>query len=171
MLRATRQGATWGVRRARTAGHVLAEFALALPLLLLATMGVMQAALLSVAKTVVNHAAFAAARAELVGENPEEAAEICCAPISGIRGDEGLDGYTIPGRGALPRSGLSREKTRATVVHPAADGGAAVRVDVTHDYELVFPIVSEIFRTVGAEHGGQPHRRIEETCTLARRWE
>ena len=155
-------------------GQVLVEFAIALPLLLFLTLGIMQLALLSAAKVVVNHAAFAAARAELVGESPQEAAEIACAPVggtSGTPGDEGLPFYTIPGRGILERSGLAREKTVVDVVHPGASGEAFVRVDVRCDYELVFPIVSEIFKTAGAEHGGRPHRRLTETCTLARRWE
>lgn len=156
---------------ARCRGQVLAEFALALPLLLLLTLGVMQLSLLFVAKSVVNHAAFVAARAALVGEDPEEAAEIACAPISGIAGDEAPAAYYIPGRGDLLRSGLSREKTTVDLVHPSFNVSNVVRVDVTHDYELIFPVVSELFETAGAEHGGRPHRRMTETCTLSRRWE
>lgn len=155
-------------------GHVLVEFAIAMPLLLLMTMGVMQVSLLAAAKAVVNHAAFVAARAELVGEDPEEAAEMVCAPLAGTASDQPpgtYADYVIPGYGAVPRSGISREKTSASVVHPGSAGSAAVRVDVTHDFELIFPFVAELFRTDGAEHGGKPHARIVETCTLARRWE
>lgn len=155
-------------------GHVLAEFAIALPVLLMMTMGVMQASILSAAKVIVNHAAFAAARAELVGEDPEEAAEIVCAPVAGSRTDlppQDLPDYVIPGYGTVNRSGFSREKTSVQVIHPDAPGTAAVRVDVTHDVELIFPVVAEFFKTDGAEHGGKPHTRLVETCTLARRWE
>ncbi len=155
-------------------GHVLAEFAIALPVLLLVTTGVMQASLVAAAKVVVNHAAFAAARAELVGEDPEEAAEIVCAPVAGSRTDlppGSLPDYTIPGYGVVNRSGFSREKTSVSVVHPDAAGSTVVRVDVTCDIELLFPVVASLFSTAGAEHGGKPHMRLVETCTLARRWE
>ncbi len=157
--------------RRQCRGQILVEFAVALPLILGLTVGIMQMALLVAAKVVVNHAAFVAARAELVGEDPEEAAEISCAPVAGMSKDQDLPGYEIPGRGVLPRSGLSREKTSVAVVHPDAPLEPAVRVDVTHDFELVFPVVGELFKTAGAEHGGRPHRRFVETCTLARRWE
>ena len=55
-------------------GQALAEWAVVLPAVLLLTLGIIQFALVLIGKTVVNHAAFAATRAQRVGENPADAA-------------------------------------------------------------------------------------------------
>jgi len=50
----------------RQEGQTLVEFAIAFPIQILITLGIMQLAMIFVAKQVVNYAAFIAARAELV---------------------------------------------------------------------------------------------------------
>ena len=64
-------------------GQALAEFAVVFPVQLLITLGIIQYALVLVARDVVNYAAHAAARAELVGEDTHRAAAMICSPITG----------------------------------------------------------------------------------------
>jgi len=64
-------------------GQALAEFAVVFPVQLLVTLGIIQLALVLVARDVVNYAAHMAARAELVGQEPTVAAAMVCSPITG----------------------------------------------------------------------------------------
>jgi len=64
-------------------GQAMAEFAVVFPVQLLATLGVVQLALVLVTRDVVNYAAHTAARAELVGREPTVAAAMICSPVAG----------------------------------------------------------------------------------------
>ena len=127
--------------------QVMVETAIAFPVQLLITLAIMQFCLIAGAKQVVNYAAHAAARAALVDLDHERAAALVCSPIAGSRI---LDRGTyapifIPGRGNLPRSVASQQKTRTTIVHTPADlsdpDDNVVKVEVVHDFELILPFV------------------------------
>jgi len=90
-------------------GQALAEWAVLLPLVLLLTLGIIQFSLVIIGKAVVNHAAFSAARAQLVGEDPLLAAQIVCSPVAGTKAMNPGDPIKIPGWGDLPRSQFSVE--------------------------------------------------------------
>jgi hypothetical protein len=64
-------------------GQAMAEFAVVFPVQLLCTLGIIQFALVLVARDVVNYAAQAAARAELVGEDTQRAAAMICSTVTG----------------------------------------------------------------------------------------
>jgi hypothetical protein len=126
-------------------GQALVEFALMFPLQLLVTFIILQLAFLHVAGQVVHYAAFAAARAELVGESAENAAEAICTPVAGIR-DLGAGTVPVhyPGWGDLDRSEISRERTSVEVVTPLSADQEFVEVTVTCNVELIFPVASRI---------------------------
>ena len=130
-------------------GQAIAEFAIVFPLLLMLVLGIIQISLMFVAKSVVEYSAFAAARAELVGEDPERAAEMICSSIAGPSYNRG-DGHpiTVPGWGVLPRSESASLKTSVDVVDPIGDRNGTVTVEVTHFYELIVPVVSLIFKPI-----------------------
>ncbi len=130
-------------------GQAVAEFAIAFPVLLMLVLGIVQISLMFVARTVVEYATFAAARAELVHEDPQRAAEMICSSISGPTYTRGT-GHTItvPGWGVLPRSESASIKTSASVIDPLDDGNGVVTVEVTHLYELVVPVASLIFKPI-----------------------
>lgn len=70
----------------REDGQTLVEFAIAFPIQLFVTMGIIQLSMIFMAKQVVNYAAFAAARAELVKQEDTDAgmaAAIVCTAIAG----------------------------------------------------------------------------------------
>ncbi len=137
------------MRIGRQKGQAIAEFAIVLPLLLMLGLGIVQISLMFVAKSVVEYAAFAAARAEVVGESPERAAEMVCSTIAGPSYTQGTgEPITVPGWGVLPRSESSSVKTSVEVLDASGDGNGEVTVEVTHLYELVVPVVSLIFRPV-----------------------
>jgi len=130
-------------------GQAIAEFAIVFPILLLLVLGIIQFSLMFVARGVVEYAAYAAARAELVNEDPERAAVFVCSAIAGpsVAPGDG-EAVTVPGWGELPRSKSSSLKTTVTVVDPIGDGNGEVTVEVTHKYELVVPVVSLLFKPV-----------------------
>ena len=130
-------------------GQAIAEFALVFPLLLMLVLGIIQISLMFVARSVVEYSAFAAARAELVGEDPEQAAEMICSAIAGPSYARGTGRpITVPGWGVLSRSESSSLKTSVDVIDPIGDGNGEVTVEVTHLYELVVPVVSLIFKPI-----------------------
>lgn len=126
-------------------GQAIVEFAIVFPFQLLITLLILQITFLYVAGHVVNYAAFAAARAELVGESAESAAEAICTPIAGIT-DLGTDAAPIyyPGWGDLDRSEIARERTSVDIVTPLSADQNFVEVDVTCDVELIFPVANRI---------------------------
>lgn len=142
-------------------GQALVEFAFAFPLQLLIVFGIVQLALIFVAKQVVQYASFAAARAAVVAETPDEAwsragrtAALICAPITGttISGSNvswadvtaGDAVITIPGWGQVPKSGIS-SRLKTFTHEPDFSVPGEVRVTVTHYYELPIPVVSKLF--------------------------
>ncbi len=125
--------------RRGASGSVIVEWAIALPVILLATFGVMQFALAMTAKIVVNHAAFCAARAALVvprtdprdgrsweeraGEKARAAAAILCAPLGGVVADGTASPTSMPGWGTQLRSAAANEKL--WISDPAANQSGA----------------------------------------------
>ncbi len=137
----------------------IAEFAIVFPVLLMLVLGIIQISLFLIARTVVDYAAFAAARAELVGEDPERAAEMVCSSIAGQSFPQGTgQPITVPGWGVLPRSESSSLKTSVNVIDPIGNGSGEVTVEVTHLYELIVPFVSMIFKPISrpVEPGDEP---------------
>ena len=134
-------------------GQAVVEFALIFPLQILVTLLILQISFLYVAEQVVNYAAFAAARAELVGEDAEQAAEAICTPIAGITDlGTGVEPIYYPGWGDLDRSDISRERTYLEddddddddMVTALADGEPYVEVMVKCNVELIFPVANKI---------------------------
>ena len=141
-----------GEARGNRAGHrseggqAIAEFAIVFPVLLVLVLGIIQGSLMFTAKMVVEYAAYAAARAELVGEEPERAAELVCSAIAGPSYTPGTGKpITVPGWGVLPRSESSSIKTHVDVLDPIEDGNGTVTVEVTHYYELIIPAARLVF--------------------------
>ena len=146
-------------------GQAVVEFAMIFPVQLLVTLIILQLAFLYVASQVVSYAAFAAARAELVGESAEDAADAICTPVAGIR-DLSAMGPPIqyPGWGNLDRSDISRERTSVEILTPLSADAQFVEVTVTCNVELIFPVANRIVSwiPIGAEENygemdGIPH--------------
>ncbi len=135
----------------RESGQAIAEFAIVFPLLLLIVLAVVQVSLFYVAKQITDYAAFSAARAELVGEDPHHAAAFVCSAIAGPTYPEGeVSGpIHVPGWGALPRSESSLLKTEVDILDPIGNRSGWVEVQVTHYYELVVPVANLIFTPIG----------------------
>ena len=153
------------VRRNRS-GQALAEWAVVLPLVLLMTLTIVQFSLVLIGKFLVNHAAYSAARAQLVGEDPLQAARILCSPVAGTRATSTGTPIVVPGWGNLPRSAFTGAKTSVQVTQ---DADTAVTVEVTHQIDLWFPIVDLLFRS-GTDSGGQSYLNLTEKTTLPRLW-
>ena len=131
------------------AGQAIAEFAIVFPVLLMLVLGIIQFSLAFVARGVVEYAAYAAARAELVGEDPERAAEFVCSAIAGPSVTPGTgDPITVPGWGVLPRSESASVKTSVVVLDGIDNGSGEVTVEVRHRYELTVPFVSLLFTPI-----------------------
>jgi len=109
------------IRHQNNSGQVMAEFAIAFPVQLLLTLGILQLALVFTAKHMVGYAAFTAARSLLCEpsmspEDATEAAALTCVPItgpshSGTVAVDMQDTIAVPGWGRLARSALSKRKT------------------------------------------------------------
>jgi hypothetical protein len=146
-------------------GQAVVEFSLVFPVQLLITLIILQLAFLYVASHVVHYAAFAAARAELVGESAEDAADAVCTPVAGIR-DLSAMGPPVayPGWGNLDRSDISRERTSVEILTPLSADAEFIEVAVTCNVELIFPVANRIVSwiPIGAEEeygeiDGIPH--------------
>lgn len=163
-------------------GQAMAEFALIFPAQLMITLAIMQLSLLYVGHQVVNYSAYQAARAEMVGEDPLKAAQIVCSAIAG-RSGAGGGTISVPGWGKLDRSGGAVAKTRVAGVKTF---DTKLEVTIEHDFELVIPVVNEIFaypfknflqvendggsRSNVKRIGGVPHLTITERCAIYRPW-
>ena len=104
----------WDDRRPNH-GSALAEFALAFPLQLFVTFGILQLILIAMATLMVNHAAHVAARAAVVGEDPARAAAIVLTPLAGYADPrsgaaELSRPLAVPGWGALRHGSRAVEK-------------------------------------------------------------
>lgn len=117
----------WDDRDAGGRGQAAVEFAIAFPLQLFITFGLFQLALIGIATLLVNYAAYTAARAAIVGEDPARAAVLVLAPLGGttrpeqgagqaVDGEEPfLDGLRIPGWGTLWGSARAARKLHVRV--------------------------------------------------------
>lgn len=131
----------------RESGSAVVEFALAFPLQLAITFGILQMVLLMVSGLVVNYAAFKACRAAVVDENPKEAARIVLAPLAGrpVPGGEGAD-VRIENWGPLRGSGTAYDKVDVQV--EGDPGAGTVTAHVTFEQELVFPFIDALLGIV-----------------------
>ncbi len=138
----------------------MVEFAIVFPVQMFLTLAIIQLSHIFVAKLVVNHAAFSAARAALVvkegvilGESWQQRAEaeannaaaLVCAPITGVSDNDGSTNLiTIPGwdpnnNDEVRRSDISLHKTRVTIEETFDEQGRVrVVANVEHDFELIF---------------------------------
>ncbi len=133
-------------------GQAMAEFAIAFPLQLFITFGIMQLILLYISTLLVNYASFRACRAALVGEDPRLAAAMVLAPVAGSHlnpADKSASPVqTIPGWGDLYNSDTAYAKTLAyPVEYEDPDEDKNLTVVVEFDQELVFPVVDALFAT------------------------
>jgi len=162
-------------------GQVLVEAAIAFPIQLLITLAIMQYCLIAVGKQVVNYAAHTAARAILVGEDPQTAAAFVCSPIAGSDCVPGIaDPIYVPGWGNLRRSRQSQLKTAAAPLNAPDDGDKRVSAEVTHYFELTMPFVSGTpfadwhplwGRVVKLGPRRVVHKVITQRVTLAQPWD
>ena len=131
------------------------EFAIIVPFMLFLTFGIIQLALLFVAHSLMEYAAFCAARAELVREinphgaeydtvDPQVAAEMVCSLIS--FDTQTGDGHVIPGwhnggylrgsRYATHENGVGEKNTKVTIVDLSE---TEFNAQVDFKYQLYFP--------------------------------
>lgn len=148
-------------------GQALVEYAFLMVFAMLPlTLGLAQLSLVLIGKAVVNHAAFSAARARLVGEDPLLAARIVCAPVAGTKAPAPGSPLLLPGWGSLPRSEFSEARTSVRV---AVDDADSVTVEVIHDFQLWLPVADLMLRS-GTDADGTSVLRLVEMCTLPRPW-
>ncbi|HPD14547.1 MAG TPA: TadE/TadG family type IV pilus assembly protein [Planctomycetota bacterium] len=162
-------------------GQVMVETAIAFPIQMLMTLAVMQFCLLAVGKQVVNYAAHAAARAALVGDDPQRAAEIVCSPIAGSNCTGGsATPIFMPGWGNLPKSIQSQLKTTTSVLNPLDDGDKMVSVEVQHEFELILPFISATpfpnwhpiwGKIVKLGPRGVVHKVLTQTVSIPQPWD
>lgn len=180
----------------RQGGQALVEFAIAFPLQLLFTLGIMQFCLVQVGGMVTSYAAYAAARAALAADDDpaqaqldaQEAAAAVLTPITGLSLREPPEAeLDYPGWGRWSRAGVARRKTRVPTM---VIGENSLRVEVEHDYELIIPLVNRIFAALDSAffgrghadpagrreaeeleaHYGAVHLRLRRSMTMARPW-
>jgi len=165
------------ISRISNGGQAIVEYAIVFPIQLMLTLCIIQLGHLFVAKQVVEYAAFCAARAALVGEDPQDAASFACTRITGWAGVNPGAIY-LPGWGDLPGYGAARSKTRVRILPPGPNDPQPppVSVEVVHNYQLRVPIADWIVYRLGdvlvsypdADRTyGEPHIPISGTCTLA----
>lgn len=145
-------------------GQAMVEWVLILPVTLMLTFAVCQWCLLQMQQNMVTHAAWHAARAQLVREDPWDAAAIVLAPIAGFspnlryrRYDIGsmspttevwnfpgeTSGANLPGWGQLQRSHLlNLNRLRVSLIE---DDWNKVTCQVTFQAEMLFPFVEQLF--------------------------
>ena len=180
-LRSLRCGRQRG--RVSLLGQVIVEYAIVFPILLMITLVIIQLAHIFVAAQVINYAAFAAARAAIVGEDPDAAAALVCSRIAGTGGVGTGSTVYLPGWGELPRSLAAEIKTETFPItderfqqeHPDA-----VTIEVTHDFELRVPVADMMVYRIGdiilgadlmdMRTYGTPHIHMRSRSTLARPW-
>jgi hypothetical protein len=151
-------------------GQALSEFAIAFPLQLFITFGLMQMILISIANLCVNYASYRACRAAIVGEDKHLAAAIVLAPLAGKSIDaEDLEKYgmiTVPGWGPLRGSDVAQAKTLVEEVTTKEDKDLTVVVEF--DYELIFPVVDTLyaafFRSDEAEETETAFGQLDESA-------
>ncbi len=178
----------WRCEMRNEKGQAVVEYAIMFPILLMAMLGIIQLSHLFVGRHVVEYAAFCAARAMLAEEDPDiaemqakKAAYLVCSSIAGRSGPEG-EPIELPGWGILPRSGSAVLKTRVERVAPrVVDPSTAISVEVSHDFELIVPVVNNMIFRLGelrVDVGdtdmfdyGSPHLELKARATLAKPWQ
>jgi Flp pilus assembly protein TadG len=154
-------------------GAVLIEFAVVFPVQLFVTLGIMQLALLIVGHIVVQHAAFAAARAALVQDVPsgqgapnpqaraEYAAAVVLAPICATNADLASgraavqvtrDDLTWPAQGGqfkLNRAAGAYAPVTTVTLDPGGAQDSYAAVQVRHEFALIIPVVNGFFAKAG----------------------
>lgn len=167
------------VAREEESGQAMTEFVIVAPVQFLVIAGIMQFAIFNTAVIVVNHAAYAAARAALVGdESPgvgaqgmaERAAVFICSSIAGTSDVAGGASMSYPspdGTKTLGRSAAAASKTRVKINYNQE--GQAVQAIVTHEFELVIPVVRHLFKTDSLPYR-TPHVAIQEDCIMPCPW-
>jgi hypothetical protein len=149
-------------------GQAMAEFAIAFPLQLFLTFGLLQLILIYVSTLLVNFAAFRACRAAVVAQKDEDpiayariAAQATLAPVAGSHLDDAdkVSPLKVPGWGErLNRSDISGAKA---LVHAVGDPrGEDCTIVVEYDQELVFPIVDRIFALFFKEAAEAPEEMV-----------
>jgi Flp pilus assembly protein TadG len=140
----------------REGGAVALEYALLIPFMLFITFGIIQLALLYIANSVMDYAAFSAARAALVTDintrgdadqntDPEKAAKMITSLIS-FGEDPANERIHIPGWGKLKGSAYSQKNTEVVL----EEDGRSMKATVNFKYHLVFPQISLPFLRLGA---------------------
>lgn len=168
----------------RDRGAAMVEFVITFPIILFVALGIIQLALVYSGQQVVHYAAYCAARAELVDQDGERAAEIACTPITSPA--RGTTSYFVNGIDVGSRMEASTEKTAL-----AGLGLPDVSVIIDHDFELVVPVINKLFvfpnefpllpwenEPVGVitankeltERYGSPHISVRQSVTLPRPW-
>ncbi len=157
-------------------GQALIELAIVLPLLLVLSLVLIQAAWLSEARGVVEYAAFVAARAAAVDGDAAQAARLVCVPITGLSGARRVWSGAAAGSGSLgglsdqdrSRYAASLEKTRVRIAHLPH----AVEAEVEHDWELIIPIAGRLMAMLTTESRrltdryGTPHLALRGMARL-----
>ncbi|MBF0198564.1 MAG: pilus assembly protein [Planctomycetes bacterium] len=165
-------------------GAVLVEYALLIPFVMFITFSIIQLGMLFIADSIMEYAAFSAARAELVkGINThgvdnmdvdrDRAAEMVCSLIS--FGNSSTERIHIPGWGPLKGSGYAQENTKVKIVGPDEDGELDENefiATVTFNYELLFPeIVLPMLGISRIEYGELDENGnlvLTKSCKMAR---
>jgi hypothetical protein len=135
-------------RRIGTAGSMLMEFVLVMPLLFVLIMGVVQMAHIWTARMVTHYAAFCAARATLTmndmqamvpGNAPERAARQVCAWVA--FSDDGTNEADVPGWGQVPHSAELAKRVRVRAMPSMLMGASWLSgAKVEFDFPLLIPV-------------------------------
>lgn len=133
-----------------------------------------QLALVFNAEQMVRECAFVAARAAVVGGDPEEAAALACVPITGlsVRGMSpfpwpGLSGLTLEERKRYT-VGYGLGQARKTRVMSSSSDKETM-VEVEHRYELIIPLANRLLTAGGGfiELYGVPHLSLRAKVLLS----
>lgn len=176
---------TWVGERVRDlvaneeSGQAMVEFVIIAPFQYVLIGAIIQFSLFNIAHIVVNHAAYKAARAALVADlhsdgpqiEAEEAAVFICSAIAG--NEDAGGGQPIQFQGAsetlaLPRSPGAKKKTRVSIAYN--DNEKSISATVTHEYELIVPVVRYMFFQDKSLSYSVPHATIQEVCYLPCPW-
>jgi hypothetical protein len=124
-----------------TRGQALVEFALIFPLQLMIVMCILEVSMILVGRSVVSYAAYCAAHAEVLGQDPQEAASIALiplgdptAPFAVPPGQQQAQSDALPGWGYQPKWSDVRGKVK---VYRLYNDNSRVlnRVDIHQDVD------------------------------------
>jgi hypothetical protein len=165
-------------------GAVLAEWIIVFPLLLFLFLSIAQLGFMMFAKQTVTYAAYSAARVLLVKGDGRKAAALACIGITGMENvtpyspSSDPDMIHIAGRyrrdershaDFLERYTAALDKTRLRILEwQETDDHIKVKVEVSHDYELDFPLVNQFIAKLFSEPSryGSPHFTLRSTVSL-----